>query len=108
LGLLGLYALVAVLISSWLRRRIPHPTWRALHVASFAAFVLITLHGLLAGADTAQPWMRAVYTGAAASIAFLILMRVLVARGTLRPAVVPDADSDTVVLPVAQSQTSDH
>jgi predicted ferric reductase len=108
LGLLGLYALVAVLISSWLRRRIPHPTWRVLHFASFAAFVLITLHGLLAGADTAQPWMRSVYTGAAASIAFLILMRVLVARGTLRPALVPDADPDTVVLPLAQSQTSDH
>ena len=41
-GVLGLYALLILLVSSWLRRFIPRRIWRALHFVSFAAFVLVT------------------------------------------------------------------
>jgi predicted ferric reductase len=103
LGVLGLYALVAVLVSSWLRRRITHGLWRGLHYVSFAAFALVTLHGLFAGSDTTQPWMRATYTGAAASIAFLVLMRLLVARRA--PLSVDEADT-VVNVPAPWPETS--
>ncbi len=99
LGVLGLYALAVVLVSSWLRRRLPYRLWRGLHFASFVAFALVTLHGLLAGADAAQPWMRAVYTGAAASIVFLVLARMLVGRRVSQPAGVNAAQPDTALLP---------
>jgi methionine sulfoxide reductase heme-binding subunit len=94
LGVLGLYALAAVLVSSWLRRRLTYRLWRGLHYASFASFALVTLHGLLAGADASQPWMRAVYTGAAVSIAFLVLMRLLLGRRVAQP--------EPVTMPLAQ------
>jgi sulfoxide reductase heme-binding subunit YedZ len=77
LGVVGLYTLVVVLGSTWIRRHIPYRYWRVLHYASFATFVLVTLHGLFAGSDTGEPWMRAVYAGASAAIGFLVLMRVL-------------------------------
>ncbi len=75
LGVLALYALGIVWLSSWLRRFITHARWRTLHYTSFAAFALVTFHGILAGSDASQPWMRLVYLGAAASVGALVLAR---------------------------------
>lgn len=81
LGVLALYTLVIVLVSSWLRHRMSYRIWRGIHYVSFATFFLVTLHGLLAGADAAQPWMHAVYIGSAAAIVFLVFFRILVPAG---------------------------
>jgi sulfoxide reductase heme-binding subunit YedZ len=78
LGVLALYALVVVLGSSWLRQSFPYGTWRALHCTTFVAFVLVTAHGLLAGSDSGQPWMAALYLGASISVGILVLLRVVV------------------------------
>lgn len=77
LGVLGLYGLMLVLVSSWIRRRLSYRVWRRLHYVSFVTFVLVTLHGLFAGSDAGEPWMRAVYAGASAAAGFLVLMRLL-------------------------------
>jgi sulfoxide reductase heme-binding subunit YedZ len=75
-GVLALYTLIIVLGSTWIRRFIPYRFWRLLHYASFVTFVLVTLHGLFAGSDTSEPWMRALYAGASAAVGFLVIMRV--------------------------------
>ena len=77
LGVLSLYALVVVLLSSWLRRYIAHARWRTLHYTGFVAFCLITLHGLLAGSDAGQAWMRLVYLGASVGVGALVVFRLL-------------------------------
>lgn len=77
LGVLAMYGMVALLCSSWLRRRIPYNVWRAIHYVSFLTFIIVTFHGFLAGSDADEPWMRAIYGAAAAAIAFLTLMRVV-------------------------------
>jgi methionine sulfoxide reductase heme-binding subunit len=83
LGVFALYAMAVTLVSSWLRRRMPYAFWRRLHYVSFVAFVLVTLHGILAGSDALEPWMRAIYAFSASAVAFLLIMRV----AALRPAV---------------------
>lgn len=75
LGVLALYGLVVVLASSWLRQRIKYTTWRQLHYTSFAVFLLVTAHGILAGSDAAEPWMAHVYQGAIGIVVVLILAR---------------------------------
>jgi sulfoxide reductase heme-binding subunit YedZ len=60
------------------RKRLSHGIWRTLHFLSFPAFALVTLHGILAGTDTNQPWMLLLYLGAGALFAFLIALRFLV------------------------------
>jgi predicted ferric reductase len=92
LGVLALYTLVIVLFSSWIRRAIPYRYWRGLHYASFGTFVLVTLHGLLAGSDASQPWMRAIYAGAGGAVGFLALIRWLTSRKRPVEAVEPDED----------------
>jgi len=78
LGVLGLYAMVVILASSWLRRFLSYSFWRALHYVSFVAFVLVTAHGLFAGSDTGQPWAIALYLGSCAAIGVLCLLRIVI------------------------------
>ena len=87
-GVLGFYALSVVLVSSWLRRRISRRLWRGLHYLGFATFFLVTLHGALAGADSGQAWMRALYFGFGSSALFLVLMRLI-----MRPEGTPESAS---------------
>lgn len=77
LGILALYAMAVLLISSWLRRRIPYRLWRPMHSLSFLAFALVTAHGLLAGSDAREPWMRAIYVAAGCAVAVLLLFRLV-------------------------------
>jgi predicted ferric reductase len=91
LGVLALYGLVIVLVSSWLRRYIRYARWRTLHYSSFAVFLLVTLHGVLAGSDSGQPWMILVYLGAAVSVILMTLVRLLwLPEGT--PSTVPPSN----------------
>lgn len=76
LGVLALYALGLVLLTSWLRSRLSYRTWRTLHYGSFVAFACVTAHGLLAGTDASQPWMAAIYRVAVGSVLLLIACHV--------------------------------
>jgi DMSO/TMAO reductase YedYZ heme-binding membrane subunit len=84
LGVLALYLLVAVTLSSYLRRGIGNRVWLALHLTSYAAFALLTLHGILAGTDTTTPWMLAIYCAASAMVLWLTLARVYFALRAAR------------------------
>lgn len=94
LGVLGFYALAVVLVSSWLRRRMSYRLWRGLHYASFVTFFLVTLHGLLAGADASQPWMHGIYIGAAAAVVFLVVVRIFAPTNDTDPASAPAHPSE--------------
>lgn len=75
LGVLGMYGMLALLLSSWVKKRISYGVWRAIHYASFVAFVLVTLHGWIAGSDSATNWMPALYFGSSLAVATLVGMR---------------------------------
>jgi methionine sulfoxide reductase heme-binding subunit len=75
LGVFALYCMVALLVSSCLRRLTGYAFWRGDHYFSFVAFALVTAHGWVAGSDTNEPWMRGLYVGAAGAITFLLLLR---------------------------------
>jgi sulfoxide reductase heme-binding subunit YedZ len=75
LGVLSLYGLMTVAVSSWLRRHIAYASWRTLHYVSFAAFFLVTLHGVLAGSDAGTPWMHLIYLAATGGVMLLVFIR---------------------------------
>jgi sulfoxide reductase heme-binding subunit YedZ len=84
LGVLTLYLLVLVALSSWARRLLNTRLWYLLHLTSYVAFILVTVHGLLTGADSQTPWMLGVYTGSSALVAFLTLGRIYFAAQAVR------------------------
>src|SRR4051794_15332277 len=60
-GIVGLYLLTAVEITSLLRPRLPRRFWHLVHQASFALFLMATIHGFTAGNDGHA--MAAIFAG---------------------------------------------
>jgi DMSO/TMAO reductase YedYZ heme-binding membrane subunit len=75
LGIIAMYAMVMVLVSSWIRRRYSSKLWRRLHTAAAPAFALALLHGVFAGADATRRWMFLTYVITGTLVAFLLLLR---------------------------------
>jgi sulfoxide reductase heme-binding subunit YedZ len=60
MGTLALDVLVALVVTSLLRHRIPDRLWRTVHGAAYACWPLALLHGLGSGTDAGTGWARAV------------------------------------------------
>jgi sulfoxide reductase heme-binding subunit YedZ len=54
-GIVGLYLLLAVELTSLARAGLPRGLWRRVHYASFAVYAATTVHGLTAGTDARSP-----------------------------------------------------
>jgi DMSO/TMAO reductase YedYZ heme-binding membrane subunit len=57
LGTLALDLLLALTLTSVLRRRLGHSAWRAVHWTAYACWPLALVHGLGTGTDTTLGWM---------------------------------------------------
>jgi methionine sulfoxide reductase heme-binding subunit len=78
LGVLAAELMVVVYLSFGLRRRLGMAAWRRLHYATYLVFAGATLHGVLAGSDSAQPWALGLYLGAVGAVAAAAIWRALV------------------------------
>ena len=93
-GIVALYLLIAVEVTSLMRKRLSKQMWRATHYASFPLFVLATTHALSAGTDRAALLMRAGAVFTTASVVALTAVRVIGTRRRGR------ADVDGMTKPV--------
>jgi predicted ferric reductase len=75
-GVVGLYLLAAVEVTSLLRSRLPRRLWRATHFASFPLFLLTTVHALMAGTDTGTWLFEGIAALAIAAVTTLTALRV--------------------------------
>jgi len=85
-GVIGLYLLLAVELTSLARRRLSKRTWRLTHYLSFPLFLLTTVHALSAGTDRATLLLRVGMVVACAVVALMIAVRL-----SKVPGVTPDA-----------------
>jgi methionine sulfoxide reductase heme-binding subunit len=74
-GIVAMYGMVIVLVSSWVRKRLGTVWWRRLHLLAVPMFTLTLLHGLFAGSDSARPWMFAMYVVTGLITLFLVIVR---------------------------------
>lgn len=79
LGIIGFYLMLLLSLSFYARSHLGQRTFRLLHYTSFAVFIMVTLHGLLAGTDSATLlWL---YGASLVSVIVLTGMRVASTRG---------------------------
>jgi predicted ferric reductase len=83
-GVVSLYMLAAVEVTSLARRRIPRALWRRTHMLSFPLFVATTVHGLSAGTDARAPMVAIGAAVGAFAVAALVVLR-LADRAKRRP-----------------------
>ena len=77
LGQIGLYTWAIISASFYVRQKIGPKTWRFIHFAAFANFMLALIHGLGSGTDASAPWVQWVYWFFGGSILFLTVYRVI-------------------------------
>lgn len=75
LGTVALDLLLAVVVTSLLRRRIGLRTWRAVHWASYALWPVAVAHGLGNGTDAFATWFLAVTAVCVLSVAAALVWR---------------------------------
>lgn len=80
LGQIGFYLLLAIACSFYVRSWIGTAVWRWLHFATFIAYMLITVHGMIVGSDSKTPLMLGVYALTNTAVWFLTIYRILAMR----------------------------
>jgi hypothetical protein len=99
LGALSFDLLLAVTVTSMMRKRIGHRTWRAVHWSAYGCWPLAVFHGLGTGTDASSTWMLALSALCLAAVLAAIGWRVGAAtpRGVSRSL----AASALVIGPIA-------
>jgi methionine sulfoxide reductase heme-binding subunit len=77
LGALSCDLLLAVALTSLLRRRIGFAGWRAVHWLTYASWPIALVHGLGTGSDANSAWLLALSAACAATVLTALLVRVL-------------------------------
>lgn len=75
LGAVALDLVVALIVTSLLRRRIGPRVWRGVHWLAYAAWPVALAHGLGSGSDVGAAWMQVLTGVCVASVAAAVLWR---------------------------------
>ncbi len=78
-GIVALYLLVAIEVTSLLGRRFPKKWWRRVHMLSFPLYILASIHLFTAGTDSGNSVGRWMVVTVSTLIVFLTVVRVLAA-----------------------------
>lgn len=81
-GIVGMYLLVAIEVTSLVMRRLPRRLWHTVHLTSYGLFVMATVHMFTAGTDRANPVLQWAALAAGGVVGFLTAARILGGRGT--------------------------
>jgi sulfoxide reductase heme-binding subunit YedZ len=76
LGALSFDLLVALVITSLVRRRLGYGAWRAIHWLAYASWPVAVTHGLGTGTDVKSAWMLALTLACLAAVLVAIFMRI--------------------------------
>ena len=78
LGIIAFYLMLLLALSFYARKYLGQKNFRLFHYSSFVVFVLVTLHGILAGTDSISLWWF--YALSLIVVTFLILLRIISTR----------------------------
>jgi len=79
-GIVAMYLLLAVELSSLAMRRLPRKLWHAVHFSSYLIFALVTIHMFAAGSEAGEPALQWTALLSVAAVGFLTIVRVLAPR----------------------------
>ena len=68
--------LIALVVTSLLRRRLGYRSWRAIHWLAYASWPIAVLHGLGSGTDAKSWWLLALTVVCVAAVVIAVLVRV--------------------------------
>lgn len=96
LGVVAVDLLIAIVVTSLLRHRVPHRWWRALHLSAYAVWVLGMVHGIAMGTDSGTRWGLGFSVACALIVAMATGARIMSVGGRPPAAGAPTAAPVTV------------
>jgi methionine sulfoxide reductase heme-binding subunit len=79
LGAVAFDLVIAVLVTSIMRLRVPRRVWRLVHVSTYAMWPVAVIHGLgIGGDDSSMWWVIALNVGCTLAVAVALTRRLLV------------------------------
>ena len=75
LGAVAFDLLIALIVTSLLRKQIGYRAWRAVHWAAYACWPIAFMHGITIGTDKHTTWMLALSLGCLATVAGAVWWR---------------------------------
>jgi methionine sulfoxide reductase heme-binding subunit len=99
LGALAFDLLIALVVTSLVRRRLGYGAWRAIHWLAYASWPVAVFHGLGSGSDTKQWWMLALTAACAGAVLIAVWVRIGRAEAE-RPGVRAAAIAATIATPL--------
>jgi predicted ferric reductase len=103
-GVVGLYLLLAIEVTSLLMKRLPRRFWHTVHLSSFVLFIVATVHMFTAGTDSGSVILQWCTLGVTALVVFLTVARVLGGRQKRRIVVPRPASTPAAALTPAPAQ----
>jgi methionine sulfoxide reductase heme-binding subunit len=79
LGALSFDLLLAVIVTSLLRRRVGYRSWRAVHALTYLSWPIALLHGLGTGTDVSSAWLLALCAVCVVAVLAAALARAIAA-----------------------------
>jgi sulfoxide reductase heme-binding subunit YedZ len=76
LGAIAFDLILAIAITSLVRRALGHRAWRAVHWLAYAAWPLAVVHGLGTGSDVRTTWLLAITAGCLVAVLVAVVVRV--------------------------------
>jgi sulfoxide reductase heme-binding subunit YedZ len=76
LGALAFDLILAVIITSMLRRQLGHAVWRTTHWLAYASWPLALLHGFGTGSDVKSTWLLMLSVGCLVAVIAAVLIRI--------------------------------
>jgi ferredoxin-NADP reductase/DMSO/TMAO reductase YedYZ heme-binding membrane subunit len=84
-GVVAFHLLVAIEVTSLLKKRIPDGVWRWVHRCAFVVFVFATVHTFTTGTDGANRWIQGGAAAVALGFLFLLVYRLSTGRRPREP-----------------------
>ncbi|MEI7619309.1 MAG: ferric reductase-like transmembrane domain-containing protein [Actinomycetota bacterium] len=80
-GVIALYIIIVVQVSSLMMRKLPRKVWHGIHLLSYVAFFMATVHAVMAGTDRGNIVFIATVSAMTGGIALAGVGRALYANG---------------------------
>lgn len=78
LGIMGFYAMVIMIVTSYIRRHIPYHVWRSLHFLNVGLYIAVVIHALYMGTDLKSGIVRNVFIYANVFLAIIFAYNLLI------------------------------
>lgn len=92
-GVVAMYLLIAVQLTSWIRNRLPKALWKAIHFTSLPLWLFSTIHMMTAGTSGSNRVLVAAAWASGLAIVVMTIVRIISGRHTTPPPVRPSRPS---------------